>query len=63
VRHHSASCPDDQKPADTPIPRLLVAANGALTNLSRPDALKYEGWAIDGAHDAAHAVDKYPHHC
>jgi two-component system response regulator TrcR len=42
----------------SPIRVLLVDDERALTNLVRM-ALQYEGWAIDVAHDAAAAVDKY----
>jgi two-component system response regulator TrcR len=37
---------------------LLVDDERALTNLVRM-ALQYEGWAIDVAHDAAEALDRY----
>lgn len=42
----------------SPIRVLLVDDERALTNLIRM-ALKYEGWEIDVAHDAAEAVEKY----
>ncbi|MCV7154935.1 response regulator transcription factor [Mycolicibacterium pyrenivorans] len=42
----------------SPIRVLLVDDERALTNLVRM-ALRYEGWEIDVAHDAAEAVDKY----
>lgn len=42
----------------SPIRVLLVDDERALTNLVRM-ALKYEGWEIDVAHDAAEAVEKY----
>ncbi|HVQ50185.1 MAG TPA: response regulator transcription factor [Mycobacterium sp.] len=46
------------RPDGSPIRVLLVDDERALTNLVRM-ALQYEGWAIDVAHDAAEAVDKY----
>lgn len=42
----------------SPIRVLLVDDERALTNLVRM-ALRYEGWEIDVAHDAAEAVEKY----
>ncbi|MET0454774.1 MAG: response regulator transcription factor [Mycobacterium sp.] len=42
----------------SPIRTLLVDDERALTNLIRM-ALKYEGWDVDVAHDAAEAVAKY----
>jgi two-component system response regulator TrcR len=42
----------------SPIRVLLVDDERALTNLVRM-ALRYEGWEIDVAHDAAEAVQKY----
>ena len=42
----------------SPIRVLLVDDERALTNLIRM-ALRYEGWQIDVAHDAAEAVAKY----
>lgn len=46
------------RPDGSPIRVLLVDDERALTNLIRM-ALKYEGWDIDVAHDAAEAVEKY----
>ncbi|HEV7423389.1 MAG TPA: response regulator transcription factor [Mycobacterium sp.] len=42
----------------SPIRTLLVDDERALTNLIRL-ALRYEGWDVDVAHDAAEAVAKY----
>lgn len=42
----------------SPIRALLVDDEPALTNLIRM-ALKYEGWEIDVAHDAADALARY----
>jgi two-component system response regulator TrcR len=42
----------------SPIRTLLVDDERALTNLIRM-ALRYEGWEVDVAHDAAEAVAKY----
>ncbi len=46
------------RPDGSPIRVLLVDDERALTNLVRM-ALKYEGWDIEVAHDAAEAVEKY----
>jgi len=46
------------RPDGSPIRVLLVDDERALTNLVRM-ALRYEGWEIDVAHDAAEAVEKY----
>ena len=46
------------RPDGSPLRVLLVDDERALTNLIRM-ALKYEGWEIDVAHDAAEAVEKY----
>nr|WP_281569298.1 response regulator transcription factor [Mycolicibacterium neoaurum] len=50
--------PKMYRPDGSPIRVLLVDDERALTNLIRM-ALKYEGWEIDVAHDAAEAVEKY----
>ena len=46
------------RPDGSPIRTLLVDDERALTNLVQM-ALKFEGWEVDVAHDAAEAVGKY----
>jgi len=50
--------PRMNRPDGSPIRVLLVDDERALTNLVRM-ALKYEGWEIEVAHDAAEAVEKF----